>query len=63
MKKKVGILISGRGSNMASLIEATRADDCPYEVVLVVSTVPDAPRLEIAAANGGFMKINPGRSG
>ncbi|PZU09628.1 phosphoribosylglycinamide formyltransferase [Sphingomonas sp.] len=52
MKARVGILISGRGSNMASLVEASRAPDSPYEVVLVVSNVPDAPGLAFAAANG-----------
>ena len=52
MKARVGILISGRGSNMASLIEAARDPACPYEVVLVVSNVPDAPGLAFAAANG-----------
>jgi phosphoribosylglycinamide formyltransferase-1 len=49
---RVGVLISGRGSNMASLIEAARLPDCPYEIVLVVSNVPDAPGLAYAAANG-----------
>ena len=49
---KVGILISGRGSNMASLVEASKAPDSPYEVVLVASNVPDAPGLDFARANG-----------
>jgi formyltetrahydrofolate-dependent phosphoribosylglycinamide formyltransferase len=52
MKARVGILISGRGSNMASLVEASRAPDCPYAVVLVASNVPDAPGLDFAKANG-----------
>ncbi|MDO6414662.1 phosphoribosylglycinamide formyltransferase [Sphingomonas sp. BIUV-7] len=51
-KARVGILISGRGSNMASLVEASHAPDSPYEVVLVVSNVPDAAGLAFAAANG-----------
>ena len=51
-RSRVGILISGRGSNMAALIDATRSADCPYEVVLVISNVPDAPGLAYAAANG-----------
>ena len=37
---------------MASLVEAARNPDCPYEVVLVVSNVPDAPGLALAASNG-----------
>ena len=51
-RAKVGILISGRGSNMAALIDAARAESCPFEVVLVVSNVADAPGLAYAAANG-----------
>ena len=51
-KTRVGVLISGRGSNMAALIYATRAADCPYEIVLVASNVPDAPGLQLAAAEG-----------
>jgi phosphoribosylglycinamide formyltransferase-1 len=49
---KVGVLISGAGSNMAALIDAARAPDCPYEVVLVVSNREDAGGLAIAAAKG-----------
>jgi formyltetrahydrofolate-dependent phosphoribosylglycinamide formyltransferase len=51
-RAKVGILISGRGSNMAALIDAARAETCPFEVALVVSNVADAPGLAYAAANG-----------
>lgn len=48
----IAILISGRGSNMAALVEASRAADCPYEVVLVVSNNPDADGLNTARAAG-----------
>lgn len=51
-RARVGILISGRGSNMVSLIEASRDPDCPYEVVLVLSDNPDAPGLGRARALG-----------
>jgi formyltetrahydrofolate-dependent phosphoribosylglycinamide formyltransferase len=51
-KARVAILISGRGSNMASLIAAAKEPDCPYEVVLVASNVPEAAGLAIAAAEG-----------
>ena len=51
-KTPLAILISGRGSNMAVLIEAARAEDCPYEVVLVASNDPDAAGLAIARAAG-----------
>jgi phosphoribosylglycinamide formyltransferase-1 len=51
-KLKVGILISGRGSNMAALIEAAKAADYPAEIACVVSNVADAPGLKIAEAAG-----------
>ncbi|ATY31419.1 phosphoribosylglycinamide formyltransferase [Sphingomonas psychrotolerans] len=51
-RKKLGILISGRGSNMASLVEASRADDCPYQVILVASDKPEAAGLAWARAQG-----------
>ena len=52
MKKRVGILISGRGSNMMALIEAARAPDYPAEIVVVISNRPEAPGLERARAAG-----------
>jgi phosphoribosylglycinamide formyltransferase-1 len=52
MKRRVAILISGRGSNMAALIEAARAADFPAEIVVVISNRPDAGGLEKAAASG-----------
>jgi phosphoribosylglycinamide formyltransferase-1 len=51
-RRKVGILISGRGSNMAALVEAARAPDCPFEVGMVVSDKPDAAGLSWAAEQG-----------
>ena len=51
-KAPVGILISGRGSNMATLVNASRAADSPYEVVLVASNVPDAAGLAFARDAG-----------
>jgi len=51
-KKRLGILISGRGTNMAALIEAARDPACPYEVALVFSNVADAKGLETARAAG-----------
>ncbi|MGB9365567.1 MAG: phosphoribosylglycinamide formyltransferase [Xanthobacteraceae bacterium] len=44
-RKRVAILISGRGSNMAALIEAAKAVDYPAEIALVLSNVPDAAGL------------------
>jgi phosphoribosylglycinamide formyltransferase 1 len=52
MKKRVAILISGRGSNMTALIEAAEAKDYPAEIALVISNRPDAPGLASARAAG-----------
>jgi phosphoribosylglycinamide formyltransferase 1 len=52
MKKRVAILISGRGSNMAALIEAAAAKDYPAEIAVVVSNRPDAPGLARARDAG-----------
>jgi phosphoribosylglycinamide formyltransferase-1 len=52
MKKRVAILISGRGSNMTALIEAAKAKDYPAEIALVVSNRPDAAGLHRARAAG-----------
>nr|MBA4769386.1 phosphoribosylglycinamide formyltransferase [Sphingobium sp.] len=51
-RAKVGVLISGRGSNMAALLYAAKAESCPYEIVLVAANDPDAPGLALAAAEG-----------
>jgi phosphoribosylglycinamide formyltransferase-1 len=52
MKRRVAILISGRGSNMVALIMAASRADFPAEIVLVVSNRADAPGLEKAKASG-----------
>src|SRR5260221_12924116 len=52
MKRRVAILISGRGSNMVALIDAAKAADFPAEIVTVISNRADAPGLEKAAASG-----------
>jgi len=49
---KVGVLISGRGSNLQALIAACAAPDFPAEIVLVVSNKPDALGLDHARAAG-----------
>jgi phosphoribosylglycinamide formyltransferase-1 len=49
---KVGVLISGRGSNMKTLIEAAQAADYPAEIALVISNVPDAGGLDVARGYG-----------
>ena len=52
MKRRVAILISGRGSNMAALIKAAAADDYPAEIAVVISNRADALGLERAKASG-----------
>ncbi|HQZ12991.1 MAG TPA: phosphoribosylglycinamide formyltransferase [Devosia sp.] len=51
-RKRVAILISGRGSNMSALIEAAKSSGYPAEIVGVFSNKPDAAGLPIAAADG-----------
>nr|WP_237154700.1 phosphoribosylglycinamide formyltransferase [Oryzibacter oryziterrae] len=51
-KLPVGVLISGRGSNMAALVEACEAPEFPAKVVCVVANRPDAKGLDYARAKG-----------
>ncbi|MEQ9814313.1 MAG: phosphoribosylglycinamide formyltransferase [Azospirillaceae bacterium] len=51
-RRRVGILISGRGSNMAALVAAARAPDYPAEVVVVIADRADAAGLDHARAQG-----------
>ncbi|MEM9877793.1 MAG: phosphoribosylglycinamide formyltransferase [Pseudomonadota bacterium] len=48
-KLKVAVLISGRGSNLQSLIDAALKDNYPAEIVMVLSNRPEAYGLERAA--------------
>jgi phosphoribosylglycinamide formyltransferase 1 len=52
MKRRVAILISGRGSNMAALIDAAKPADFPAEIVVVISNKIDAGGLSRARASG-----------
>ena len=51
-RARVAVLISGSGSNMAALVDAARADDCPFEIALVLSNRPDAGGLAVARGKG-----------
>lgn len=51
-RRRVAVLISGGGSNMAALITAGQVPDSPFEIVLVISNNPDAGGLVIAGAAG-----------
>ncbi len=58
MKKvRVGVLISGRGSNMMAIIEAARAAEYPADIICVVSNRPDAAGLNFAASHGIATKV------
>jgi len=52
IRAKVAVLISGSGTNMAALLYASRAEDCPYEIVLVACNDPTAGGLKLAEAEG-----------
>jgi len=52
IRKRVAILISGRGTNMAALIAAAKADDYQAEIALVISNRPEAAGLARARAEG-----------
>ena len=51
-KRAIGVLVSGRGSNMAALIEAAAHPDFPARIALVISNVATAGALDIAQAAG-----------
>lgn len=51
-RRRVGILISGRGSNMKALLEAAADPTYPAEIVLVAANRPDAGGLAVAQAAG-----------
>ncbi len=52
MKRRVAVLISGRGSNMEALVNAARTPAYPAEIVLVISNRADATGLSVARAAG-----------
>jgi len=58
-KLKVGILISGRGTNMAALIRAAWEEDYPAEIACVVSNVAGAPGVKIARDAGIATAVIP----
>lgn len=51
-RKNVAVMISGRGSNMAALIDAAAERDFPAEIVAVISDRADAPGLVLAGSRG-----------
>lgn len=61
-RKRVAVLISGRGSNLQALIDAASLSGYPAEIALVISNVADAPGLGRAEAGGIATKTIPHRS-
>ncbi len=51
-KTRVGVLVSGRGTNLQALIDAAKAPHYPAEIVLVISNVPGVQSLARAEAAG-----------
>ncbi len=49
---RVGVLVSGRGTNLQAILDAVEAGDLPVEVAVVISNRPDAYALERARAHG-----------
>jgi len=56
-RQRTAVLISGRGSNMRSLVAAAKAEDFPAEVALVLSNVADAAGLDFARSEGIATKV------
>lgn len=52
MSRRLGILLSGRGSNFVAIADAIGAGRLDAEIALVVSNKPQAPGLELAKARG-----------
>ncbi|HUO23351.1 MAG TPA: phosphoribosylglycinamide formyltransferase [Caulobacteraceae bacterium] len=60
-KVRVGVLISGRGSNMEALIKAAQAPDYPAQIVLVLSDKASAGGLDSARATGVEARAIPSK--
>ncbi len=59
IRKKVGVLVSGRGSNLQALLDACADPAFPAEVALVISNVPGVYALERAAKAGVATRVIP----
>ena len=62
MNKRIGVLLSGRGSNFEALAESVSAGRIPdAEIAIVISNQPDAPGLKRAEAHGVVARLIPSR--
>jgi phosphoribosylglycinamide formyltransferase-1 len=58
-KLKLGVLISGRGSNLGALIQAAKDPAYPARIALVISNRPEAPGLALAVEAGLPVRVIP----
>jgi len=62
MRKRIGVLLSGRGSNFEALAESVSAGRIPNaEIAIVISNRPDAPGLQRAEARGIPARMIPSK--
>ncbi len=62
MNKRIGVLLSGRGSNLEALAESVAAGRIPNaEIAIVISNKPDAPGLKRAEARGIATRVIPSK--
>lgn len=54
---RIGVLVSGRGSNLQAILDAIASGELAAQVALVISSRRDAPALEIAAAHGVATRV------
>lgn len=59
--KKLGILLSGRGSNFEAIADSVKAGSLPAEIAIVISNRADAPGLESARRRGLNAKLIPSK--
>jgi phosphoribosylglycinamide formyltransferase 1 len=59
--KKLGILLSGRGSNFEAIADSIQAGRLPAEIAIVISNRTDAPGLESAKRRGLNARLIPSK--
>ena len=62
MKKRLGILLSGRGSNFLAIADAVAAGRLDAEIAVVISNRPEAPGIAAATARGLNARVLPSRN-
>jgi len=61
VKKRIGILLSGRGSNFVAIVDAIASGKLDAEIAVVISNRADAPGIMAATARGLNMRVLPSR--